>query len=132
MKKYLLLIAALFVTTAMFAQKSDSLHYRITVKFGSMAAGIPSNQPVLAYVAAFKKKYKIKKIKYDRIGPMGREGEYYMAFPLKELTKKQQAVFVKNITAIAAKLTDRGYGSAVENESLNRHDFENKITNISL
>jgi hypothetical protein len=132
MKKYLLLVAALFLTTAIFAQKGDSLHYRITVKFGSMAAGVPSNQPVLAYVAAFKKKYKIKKIKYDRIGPMGREGEYYMAFPLKELTKKQQAVFLKNIKGIAAKLTDRGYASAEENESFSKKDFEGKLTHITL
>ncbi len=132
MKKYVLLIAAFFLTTAIFAQKTDSLHYRITVKFGSMAAGVPSNQPVLAYVASFKKKYKIKKIKYDRIGPMGREGEYYMAFPLKELTKKQQTVFVKNVTAIAAKLKDRGYASTEENESVSKGEFEGKITHITL
>ena len=59
MKKYVLLIAAFFITTAIFAQKSDSLHYRITVKFGSVAMGVPSNQPVLDYVAAFKKKYSL-------------------------------------------------------------------------
>jgi hypothetical protein len=132
MKKYILLVAAFFITTAIFAQKSDSLYYRITVKFGSVAMGVPSDQPVLDYVSAFKKKYKIKKIKYDRIGPMGREGEYYMAFPLKELTKKQQAVFVKNITAIAAKMKDRGYASTVENESVNKTDFNNKISHATL
>ena len=97
-----------------------------------MAACVRSNQPVLAYVESFKKKYKIKKIKYDRIGPMGREGEYYMAFPLKELTKKQQTVFVKNVTAIAAKLKDRGYASTEENESFSKSEFEGKLTHISL
>jgi hypothetical protein len=132
MKKYLLLVAAFFLTTAIFAQKSDSLHYGIIIKFGSMAAGVPSNQPVLAYVAAFKKKYKIKKITYDRIGPMGREGEYYMAFPLKELSKKQKAEFVKNLHQIAKKLTDRGYASTEENESVSKSEFEGKITHITL
>lgn len=132
MKKYILLAFAFFLTTAIFAQKSDSLHYRITVKFGSVAMGVPGNKPVLDYVASFKKKYKIKKIKYDRVGPMGREGEYYMAFPLTELTRKQQIVFVQKITAIAAKMKDRGYASTDENESLNKTEFQSKITHITL
>ncbi len=63
----------------------NNCNYPFVVKFNSFGTGVSSDKPLLTYIAAFKKKYKIKKITYMRIGPMGREGEYHMAFPLNEM-----------------------------------------------
>lgn len=131
MKKLSFLIIVLFFSAGIFAQ-SDSLHYRIILKFGSIGTGVSDSKPVLDYISSFKKKNKLKSIAYDRIGPMGREGEFYMAFPLKELSKKQQADFVKNVKQIAEKKAARGYVNAEENESLSKEEYDKKITHRKL
>ncbi len=94
--------------------------YRVVVKFGSMCCGVPSNKPLLDYVAAFKKKNKIKKITYDSICPMGKEGEYDMAFTLKELKKVQVETFVKEITTLATTMKDQGYTNVEEHVEVDK------------
>jgi hypothetical protein len=110
--KKLITLSLLLLSINTFAQKTT---YRVVVKFGSMCCGVPSNKPLLDYVAAFKKKNKIKKIVCDSIGPMGREGEYDMAFTLKELKKTQIENFVKEITALAGTMKEQGYANVEEN-----------------
>jgi hypothetical protein len=110
--KKLITLSLLLLSINTFAQKTT---YRVVVKFGSMCCGVPSNKPLLDYVAAFKKKNKIKKIVCDSIGPMGREGEYDMAFTLKELKKTQVENFVKEITALAGTMKEQGYANVEEN-----------------
>jgi hypothetical protein len=112
MKKIIMLILLSFITVSSIAQINK---YRVVVKFGSMCCGVPSNKPLLDYVAAFKKKNKIKKIICDSIGPMGKEGEYDMAFTLKELKKKQVEVFVKEVTTLASTMKEQGYANVEEN-----------------
>ena len=49
---------------------------------------------------------------------MGKEGEYWLAFSLTELTKKQAAMFCKQIKAVAEKKPDRGTMGFAENEKI--------------
>lgn len=107
MKKSALLLIALFSALSLLANNPPCT-YPFVVKFNSFGTGVSSDKPLINYVLAFKKKYKIKKITYMRIGPMGREGEYYMAFPLKEMNKAQAAIFIKDIKNVVAKIKDKG------------------------
>jgi hypothetical protein len=100
-----------------FAQKTT---YRVVVKFGSMCCGVPSNKPLLDYVATFKKKNKIKTLVCDSIGPMGREGEYDMAFSLKELKKKQVNIFIKEVTTLVTTMKEQGYANVEENVEVDK------------
>ncbi len=115
--KNIIVISFLFISINSFAQTTK---YRLVVKFGSMCCGVPTNKPLLDYVAAFKKKNKIKKIACDSIGPMGREGEYDMAFTLKELKKKQVAIFIKEVTGLAATMKEQGYANVEENVEIDK------------
>jgi hypothetical protein len=117
MKKIIVLSFLFFITMSSIAQTNK---YRVVVKFGSMCCGVPSNKPLLDYVAAFKKKNKIKKLVCDSIGPMGKEGEYDMAFTLKELKKTQVDTFVKEITALAATMKEQGYTNVEENTEVDK------------
>jgi hypothetical protein len=117
MKKIIILSLLSFVTMSSIAQINK---YRVVVKFGSMCCGVPSNKPLLDYVAAFKKKNKIKKIVCDSIGPMGKEGEYDMAFTLKELKKKQVETFVKEVTTLASTMKEQGYANVEENIDIDK------------
>jgi hypothetical protein len=115
--KKLISLSFLLLSLNSFAQKTT---YRVVVKFGSMCCGVPSNKPLLDYVTAFKKKNKIKKIACDSIGPMGKEGEYDMAFTLKELKKKQVEIFVKEVTALATTMKEQGYTNVEENVEVDK------------
>jgi hypothetical protein len=117
MKKIVILTLLFFITQSSIAQISK---YRIVVKFGSMCCGVPTNKPLLDYIAAFKKKNKIKKIVCDSIGPMGKEGEYDMAFTLKELKKKQVDIFVKEVTALTTTMKEQGYANVEENVEVDK------------
>jgi hypothetical protein len=120
MKKIIVLTLLFFITMNSIAQTNK---YRVVVKFGSMCCGVPSNKPLLDYVATFKKKNKIKKLVCDSIGPMGREGEYDMAFTLKELKKTQVEIFVKEITALATTMKEKGYANVEENVEVNKSEI---------
>jgi hypothetical protein len=117
MKKIIVLSFLFFITMSSIAQINK---YRVVVKFGSMCCGVPSNKPLLDYVATFKKKNKIKKLVCDSIGPMGREGEYDMGFTLKELKKAQVETFVKEITVLASTMKEQGYANVEENVEVDK------------
>ncbi len=117
MKKLFLSAITLFVLFAASAQTAGT-KYALVVSFHSECCGVPSAKPLELYVAKFKKQYRIKKITYDRIGPLGREGEYDMAFKLKELTKKQTAVFIKNVKTVVKTMKDKGSADTEENTNV--------------
>jgi hypothetical protein len=117
MKNIFTFVIIFFLAVNAFAQK---ITYRVVVKFGSMCCGVPSNKPLLDYIAVFKKKNKIKKITYDSIGPMGKEGEYDMAFLLKEMKKKQVDIFVKEVTTLATTMKEQGYTNIEENIEIDK------------
>jgi hypothetical protein len=96
MKKIIYLMAALMIFTN--ARSADhNTPYPIAVNFNSICCGVPDSKPLFDMIKTFKKKNKIKTISYDRIGPLGKEGEYRLGFPLTELTKKQKTSFIAAI-----------------------------------
>lgn len=121
-----------FFITAAFAQKdSSATTYKMVVTFSSFASGPPSSAPLLAYIKKFKKVNKLRSIKADHIGPLGREGEYKLAFKLNELTRRQRALFIKRVTALAATMKEKGSASVTENETINRNDIPERATVVT-
>ena len=92
------------LSNAAVAQNSTT--YPVVVSFGSMCCGVPSDEPVIKLIKSFKKQYKIKQIAVDNIGPMGREGEYYLAFRLKEFSKAQKIKFIQQLKKTAATMKE--------------------------
>lgn len=114
MKKFLVtFFSAALLTTAAFAQKVNS--YPVVVSFNSMCCGVPKSGPVMSFIKTFKKQNKIKSIAVDSIGPMGKEGEYYLAFRLKELNKAQKIKFIQQLKKIAPTMVDKGSAAIEEN-----------------
>ncbi len=108
--KSLLLITALIlsVTQPLTAQAIMKTTYPLVISFQSQCCGVPSDSAVRKFIVSFKKKYKIKKITAYHIGPMGREGEYDLAFTLNELSKKKAGYFISKIKNIKPLRSDRG------------------------
>jgi hypothetical protein len=78
---FLSLFTIVLLNSATYAQKS--IFYPVVVSFNSMCCGVPDDAPVMKLISSFKKQHRIKRIAVDHIGPMGKEGEYYLAFRLK-------------------------------------------------
>jgi len=122
MKKFILSIFSIvLLATAGYAQKSS--FYPVVVSFNSMCCGVPDNAPVMKLVKDFKKQHRIKRMAMDKIGPMGKEGEYYMAFRLKELNKTQKIKFIQQLKKIAPTMVDRGSVEIKEDLVVNKADL---------
>jgi len=108
--KYKILITAFILTISqsLFAQTATKTIYPLVISFNSECCGVPTDSAIRKFVADFKQKNKIKKIIATRIGPLGREGEYELAFTLTELSKKQAASFTSNIKSTKKLKTDKG------------------------
>ena len=127
MKKGLLFIFTIvLLSTTVFAQKINT--YAVVVSFNSMCCGVPDNTPVKKLIRNFKKQYKIKSMSVDSIGPMGREGEYYLAFRLKELSKSQKIKFVQQLKKIAPSMKDKGSAEIKENVVVDKADLSSRTT----
>jgi hypothetical protein len=131
MKKiFLFLLLSTSICTIVFAQSSET--YPVVISFGSMCCGVPSNTPLLNMIKKFKKQYKIKQITVDSIGPMGREGEYFLAFKLKEFNKAQKVKFIQQLKKTAPTMKDRGMAEIKENETVNKADLSSRTTVTAL
>ncbi|MFT3911561.1 MAG: hypothetical protein QM737_19205 [Ferruginibacter sp.] len=108
--------------TSLKAQQ-DSTTYPVVIQFNSIGTGVPRDSALRSYITCFKKKYKVKNLTASRIGPMGKEGEYWLAFSLAELTKKQASLFRKQIKAVAEKKQDRGIMVYLENEKIDKNSL---------
>lgn len=126
MKHFLLAISLFLWATGLPAQKQNS--YPVVASFNSMCCGVPKNAPVKKMVIAFKKQHKIKRVLVDSIGPMGREGEYYLAFRLKELTRSQKLKFIRELKRIAPAMKEQGSVSVEENMLINKADLSSRAT----
>ncbi len=123
----LTLLIAMGIYSIGYAQvKPDSLTYPLVIKFQSVCCGVPDEAPLLKFIKAFKKQNKIKLISADRIGPMGKEGEYYLAFTLKGFTKKQKTGFKQKLKTIIPKMTDKGNALLEENMTINKTDLPSR------
>ena len=127
MKKIIILSAVLFTSILTFAE-SPSDTYRYVVQFHSQCCGVPGAAPLINCITSFKKKNKIKKVTYYLISPMGKEGEYYMAFQLTELSKKQVALFIKQVDATAIKMKDKGSATTEQNMAVNKESLSSRTT----
>jgi hypothetical protein len=106
--------------SAAFAQnKNDSLNFPIVMKFESVCCGVPDDKPFKKYLTQFKKKNKITSIHASYIGPMGREGEYYIGFPLTEMKSGQKSAFMKGLKSVASKMRDKGQAVTERNFHIN-------------
>jgi hypothetical protein len=124
------LLLGTLLSAAAFAQNSEP--YAAVVSFNSMCCGVPSNEPVMKLINSFKKQYKIKQVIADSIGPMGREGEYYLAFSLKEFSKSQKVKFIQQLKKIAATMKDKGSAEVRENETVDKAGFSRGTAVTSL
>ncbi len=95
--------------------KDSTLQYDIAVSFGSSCCGVPNAAPLQKAIVKFKKQQHIKKIRAERISPMGKEGEYIMGFKLQSLKPSQRKKMKRIIQSVAAKLKDKGYATTTEN-----------------
>jgi len=116
----------ILATVPAIAQKNTV--YPVVVSFNSLCCGVPSNEPVKKLVQRFKKQYKIKKVTVDSIGPMGREGEYYLAFSLKEFSKAQKVLFIQQLKKTAATMKEQGTADVRENETVDRSALSGRTT----
>ena len=123
-KIFFSLLAMLVLATTASAQQKDT--YPVIVSFNSMCCGVPSNAPVMKLVKAFKKQYKIKQVAVDSIGPMGREGEYYLAFRLKEFSKAQKIKFIQQLKNTAATMKEQGFAEIKENETVDKASLSSR------
>ena len=129
-KIFFSLLAMLVLATTINAQQKDT--YPVIVSFNSMCCGVPSNAPVMKLVKAFKKQYKIKQVAVDSMGPMGREGEYYLAFRLKEFNKAQKIKFIQQLKNTAATMKEQGFAEIKENETVDKGSSRGSITLLKL
>ena len=114
--------------TSSKAQQQDSTVYPVVIQFNSIGTGVPGDSALRGYIISFKKKNKIKKITAIHIGPMGREGEYWLCFSLKELTRKQAAVFMKGMKVVAEKPAVRGSTVFVKNMAIGKDEISGRRT----
>ncbi|CAN5887866.1 hypothetical protein BH11BAC4_BH11BAC4_27340 [soil metagenome] len=106
--KILITIIFLSILQSVMAQDSLKMTYPLVVSFESHCCGVPAETSLRSFITSYKKKYKIKKLIANRVGPMGREGEYYIAFTLKELNKKQMRDFISMAKKIKPLKSDKG------------------------
>ena len=126
--RIIITFVAIVMFTSLKAQQQDSTIYPVVIQFNSIGTGVPGDSAMRSYITSFKKKNKIKKITASHIGPMGREGEYWLCFSLRELTHKQAVIFMKEIKLIAEKPTKRGSTVYVENMTIGKDQISGRRT----
>jgi hypothetical protein len=107
--------------------KEKSLYYPVVVQFHSVCCGVPTDKPLIQYITTFKKANKIQKINAIKISPMGREGEYYLAFSLKEMNRRQKFLFRNKLKTIVDKMKDKGNASVEENVNIFKSELPGNV-----
>lgn len=116
MKKtlFLLLLIASILPARAQKKTSDTTRYPVTFQFASYGTGVPDDQPLKDYINTFKKRNRIKSIPALRVGPMGREGEYYLLFTLKGMKKKIASLFIGGLQQLAEQKPKNGLWHCVK------------------
>jgi hypothetical protein len=118
----------LLLSLPVIAQKADTNHYFVTISFYSFGTGTPDSKPLKSYISKFKKANKIKSISADHIGPLGREGEYKLAFTLKELNARQRKLFVKDLKPVVDSMKERGSAKMMLSEQISPSSIPERAT----
>jgi len=109
----------LLLSLLSFTQTKDSsINCKLLLKFQSIGTGVPSDVNLIRSIKSFKKKYHIRQIKAQYIGPMGREGEYYLCFNMKEMNSKNKNYFIKKMKSLCEIKNERGFIVAEENTTI--------------
>ena len=130
MKKDQLFFLILFIgiSSCLNAQDTDSIKsFPFVVKFQSVCCGVPNDNPIKKAINYFKKTNKLKRITATKIAPMGREGEYWIGFSLKEINRKQKKSFIRKIKITTGKMKDKGYATCEENLKVRIEDLPSNI-----
>jgi len=127
-----IIISLLFLGLISGFTQPTSVKYPVVIKFQSICCGVPDDAPLNEMIKKFKKQYKIKTLIATRIGPMGKEGEYYLAFSLKGLTAKQKLNFKKKIRSLVPTMKDNGVAALEENISINAADLPSRATSTTV
>lgn len=117
MKTFIISLICLFSFSAAKAQAGTTT-FPVTVYFGSIGTGIPSDKPLKDFITCFKKGCKVKQVIAYHIGPLGREGEYKMAFPLTGMNKAQKESFISQLKDVVPKMNERGHADLAENDTI--------------
>ena len=128
LKKMSLLAIFSFLMLNVFAQAETAKTYKVSVYFASFAEGVPSAEPLINFMEKFKKENKLTCICADRIGPLGREGEYKLAFTLDGMKKKTADKFIKQVTEVAAGMKDRGQATVNLNDKIILSELSERTT----
>lgn len=130
MKKTLLGIFFCIITVVSFSAFIQDLQkpFPVVLQFNSECCGVPSDSLLREYVTAFKTEQKVQKITAKKIGPLGREGEYWLAFGLENLNARQKKEFSHGVKTLAAKLKDPGYAVFEENRKIEKRDLPSRAT----
>lgn len=130
-KSLFFILSFSFVTLISIAQqkkkKEKSLFYPVVVQFHSVCCGVPSDKPLTQFINTFKKANRIQKINAIKISPMGKEGEYYLAFTLKEMDRKQKFLFRNKLKNITDKMKDKGNASVEENMNIFKSELPGNV-----
>ena len=131
MKKSILLlpIFILSFSLSLFAQQKDSLlKFPILVKFNSICCGVPSDSLLRKSIIGFKRKNKLKQITAFKISPMGKEGEYYLGFMLKEISNKKRLSFIQTLSKIIPLMNDKGIAVLEQDFLYNKTDYPKNVS----
>jgi hypothetical protein len=127
-----IIISLLFLGLISGFTQPTSVKYPVVIKFQSICCGVPDDAPLNEMIKKFKKQYKIKTLSTTRIGPMGKEGEYYLAFSLKGMTAKQKLNFKKKIRSLVPTMKDKGVATLEENITINAADLPSRATSTTV
>ena len=102
--------------------------YPVVVKFLSVCCGVPSDAPLRLSIREFKRKYKIEKIKAVHIGPLGREGEYDLAFEMNGITPSRKRDFIKKMKLAVMQMKDKGKAVVELDVSYDRSKLPSRLS----
>jgi len=129
MTRILFCISFVLIGFVTKAQTKDSIiQYPIVIEFHSVCCGVPSQTTLVSFIKSFKRTNKIKKIKVYKISPLGKEGEYNLAFKLSEFNRAQKKLFIKKLNQIVPTLTDKGIAVLNENVEVNLSSYPSNVS----
>lgn len=128
MKALLLLSMVFFLGCSSQSQKlTGNNSYPLVVAFHSICCGVPSEEPIKDYVVKFKSEHNIDSIKYIRISPLGKEGEFRLVFPLTELNSKQQTNFIEGMMKVEKLNDDPGTLEFLSDVQIKKEEYPERV-----
>ena len=102
--------------------------YPAVIHFRSECCGVPNAQPLYDYLKKFRKTYGTGRFTVDKIGPLGREGEYNLAIRFPALKASRKKLLLNKLNQITAGLPGKGKAELVEDEALNTRSGDGRAT----